>query len=151
MRTFVLGVAAAGLLAGVSVAQTTTTPNSAGTVAPGTAAAPGATPRPGVTATPEAVRPTTGTAPVVKKDDTAAASGNNNQAVATTNANAPLPAKGSNSFTEAQARDRLKDNGFADVTGLKKDDDGVWRGSGKKNGKTADVWVDYKGNAGTSN
>ena len=80
--------------------------------------------------------------------DKAAAAGNSNQAVATTGANAPMPAKGSNSFTEAQAKSRLEKDGFVDLGPLKKDQDGVWRGSGKKGGQQVSVWVDYKGNVG---
>jgi len=79
----------------------------------------------------------------------AAASGNTNQAVATTNANASQPAKGANSFTEAEARRRIEANGFSNVTGLAKDADGVWRGKAQqKDGGSTEVWLDYKGNAG---
>jgi len=79
-----------------------------------------------------------------------AASGNDNQAVATTNANASVPAKGSNSFTMGQAKTRIEKEGFADVTDLNKDSDGIWRGKAQKNGTTATVWLDYKGNIGTA-
>ena len=78
----------------------------------------------------------------------AAASGDNNQAVATTDANSAQPAHGSNSFTAAQARGRIQDKGFANVTDLKKDNGGVWRGKAEKNGQTVSVWLDYKGNVG---
>ncbi len=44
----------------------------------------------------------------------------------------PLP--GANSFTENQARERIAKAGFEDVQGLKKDDQGVWRGQAKKSG-----------------
>lgn len=93
----------------------------------------------------------TATAPAAPHGNAAdqrAASGNNNQAVATTNANAATPAKGANSFTESQAKSRLQDNGFSDVSGLKKDDDGIWRGMANKNNQQVSVWLDYKGNAG---
>jgi protein CpxP len=53
---------------------------------------------------------------------------------------------GANSFTEAQARARLEAQGFANVTDLKKDDQGFWRGSAKKNGQSVNVMLDYKGN-----
>jgi hypothetical protein len=33
--------------------------------------------------------------------------------------------------------------GFADVTNLKKDDNGVWRGRAMKGGQMVDVSVDY--------
>ena len=36
--------------------------------------------------------------------------------------NAPLP--GANSFTEGQAKSRLEANGYSDVSGLKKDENG---------------------------
>lgn len=53
--------------------------------------------------------------------------------------------KGANSFTEAQARRRLEDNGYSQVSGLTKDGDGIWRGSAVKNGVPARVGVDFKG------
>jgi hypothetical protein len=81
---------------------------------------------------------------------TAAASGNSNQAVATTHENAPMPAKGANSFTMGEASTRIANNGFTNVTGLAKDADGVWRGHADKNGTNAAVWLDYKGNVGTN-
>ena len=64
----------------------------------------------------------------------------------------PLSAleKGANSFTEGQAKSRLEGAGFSDVTGLAKDDDGVWRAKAKKDGKAVDVGVDYKGNIASS-
>jgi hypothetical protein len=36
--------------------------------------------------------------------------------------------------------------GFANVSSLKKDDTGVWRGRATKDGKTVDVSLDYQGN-----
>ncbi|MDR6872230.1 hypothetical protein J2Y55_003246 [Bosea sp. BE125] len=58
--------------------------------------------------------------------------------------NAPLP--GANSFTEGQATSRLEANGYSNVTGLKKDDNGVWKGSAMKAGAKVTVSVDYRGN-----
>ncbi len=55
-------------------------------------------------------------------------------------------ADGANSFTEGQARDRIGNAGFTDVTQLAKDDDGVWRGKAKRGGKSVNVALDYKGN-----
>jgi hypothetical protein len=83
--------------------------------------------------------------------DTAAASGNRNQAVATTQANAPAPAKGANSFTMGEARSRMEKNGFSDVSDLAKDDSGIWRGKAQKGGNATSVWLDYKGNVGATN
>ena len=60
--------------------------------------------------------------------------------------NPGAPAAGANSFTEDQAKSRLKANGFTSIGALTKDQGGVWRGTGKKGGKTVDVSVDYQGN-----
>jgi len=57
---------------------------------------------------------------------------------------APVP--GANSFTESQARARIEERGFAQVTGLAKDDKGVWRGTAMKDGKSVAVALDYQGN-----
>ncbi len=123
MRALMIGIAAT-LVAGAAVAQTAGTSPTAQT--PSTATPPAATSAPGSNA----------------------AGGNNNQAVATTHANAATPAKGKNSFTMAQARKRLESNGFTNISGLAKDNDGVWRGHGQKSGNPTDVWLDYKGNVG---
>jgi hypothetical protein len=80
--------------------------------------------------------------------DTTAASCNSNQTVATTNANAPTPARGANSFTEGEARSKIESNGYSNVSGLTKDDNGVWRGNAQKGSQQAQVWLDYKGNVG---
>ena len=70
---------------------------------------------------------------------------------ATSNANdTTAPAKGSNSFTEAQAKDRIGQRGYANVSDLKKDDEGIWRGHAQHAGGDVQVqvWLDYKGNVG---
>jgi hypothetical protein len=68
-------------------------------------------------------------------------------AVATpTTSNPSAPAKGANSFTEAQARDRIEKAGFTGVTALAKDANGVWIGKGKKDGAIVGVMLDYQGN-----
>ena len=36
--------------------------------------------------------------------------------------------------------------GFTNVSNLKKDETGVWRGRATKDGKTVDVSLDYQGN-----
>jgi hypothetical protein len=56
------------------------------------------------------------------------------------------PLKGSNSFTETQAKDRAVAAGVTSVSSLVKDGDGVWRGSAMKDGKAVKVAVDLKGN-----
>jgi hypothetical protein len=61
------------------------------------------------------------------------------------------PLKGANSFTEGQAKDRAVAYGGVDsVADMKKDDDGVWRGTGTQAGKAVQIAVDYKGNVVTS-
>ena len=51
-----------------------------------------------------------------------------------------------NSFTEGQAKSRIESNGFASVSELRKDDQGVWRGKAVKDGKTVTVSLDFQGN-----
>jgi hypothetical protein len=79
----------------------------------------------------------------------APATGPQNSAVNTGNSSnrmAAGPVKGANSFTESEARSRIEKNGFTNVSGLKKDDDGIWRGMGMKNGQQVAVALDYQGN-----
>ncbi|WP_136622538.1 MULTISPECIES: DUF4142 domain-containing protein [Mesorhizobium] len=68
----------------------------------------------------------------------------------TTNPSAPVP--GANSFTEDQAKSRIQDAGYSDVSALTKDDQGIWRGKANKDGKSTGVALDYQGNvvAGTN-
>jgi hypothetical protein len=54
--------------------------------------------------------------------------------------------KGSNSFTEAQAKGRLEDHGFTGVGGLTKDDNGVWWATASKDSKRVRVGLDFQGN-----
>lgn len=65
----------------------------------------------------------------------------------TTNPNAPVA--GANSFTEEQARQRILNAGFSDVTDLRKDDKGVWRGKAMKAGAHSEVALDFQGNVAT--
>ena len=60
------------------------------------------------------------------------------------NSNAPVA--GANSFTEGQAKSRIEEAGYAAVSELKKDDNGVWRGKATKGGTSADVSIDFQGN-----
>jgi hypothetical protein len=59
------------------------------------------------------------------------------------------PEAGANSFTEAQAKDRIERAGFAQVSGLRKDDQGVWRASATKSGAQVNVALDFRGNVTT--
>ena len=56
------------------------------------------------------------------------------------------PVKGANSFTEGEAKSRMEKMGFANISDLKKDDHGVWRGRAMKNGRQVDISLDYQGN-----
>ena len=86
----------------------------------------------------------------VAPTNTTAGNQSHNPAVATTsNANDSVaPAKGSNSFTEGQAKDRIAQRGYTNVADLRKDNDGVWRGTAQQAGTQVQVWLDYKGNVG---
>jgi hypothetical protein len=52
---------------------------------------------------------------------------------------------GANSFTEDQVRSRLQAQGLMNVTDLRKDDQGIWRGKAMRNGQSVSVALDYKG------
>jgi putative membrane protein len=58
-------------------------------------------------------------------------------------ASGPVP--GANSFTEGQAKSRIESQGFTSVSGLTKDDQGVWRGKAIKDGKNVNVSLDFHG------
>ena len=60
--------------------------------------------------------------------------------------NATAPVEGANSFTEGQAKDRITEAGYADVTDLKLDDKGVWQAKATKDGTPVMVSLDYQGN-----
>lgn len=71
----------------------------------------------------------------------------NNGAVNSSNQNnSNQPVAGANSFTEGQAKSRIEAAGFTNVTALKKDDNGIWRGKASKAGTSSDVSVDFQGN-----
>ena len=58
--------------------------------------------------------------------------------------NPGAPVAGSNSFTEGQAKSRIESNGFSNVSELRKDDQGVWRGKAMKDGKSVTVSLDFQ-------
>ena len=72
----------------------------------------------------------------------------NTPAVNTPNSppNPGAPVAGANSFTEGQAKSRIEAHGFTSVGQLKKDRDGVWRGTATQSGKSVKVSVDLQGN-----
>jgi hypothetical protein len=68
-------------------------------------------------------------------------------AIKTTEGNNPgAPAAGANSFTEAQAKSRIEAKGYSNVSALKKDDKGIWRGKAERDQKSLDVSLDFQGN-----
>jgi hypothetical protein len=73
--------------------------------------------------------------------------GPNNKAVnSKSENNLGAPVAGANSFTQGQAQSRIKAKGYTQVSGLKKDDRGVWRGTAMRGGKSIEVGVDFEGN-----
>jgi hypothetical protein len=70
-----------------------------------------------------------------------------NRAINTEGGNtSTAPVAGANSFTEGQAKSRMEASGYSNVTELKKDDTGVWRGKGMKDGKAVTISMDFQGN-----
>lgn len=68
-------------------------------------------------------------------------------AVATPESNNPdAPVKGANSFTEEQAKSRIEEAGYTDVSGLKLNKDGIWEASAMKGSEKLSVQLDYQGN-----
>ena len=49
------------------------------------------------------------------------------------------PVAGANSFTEGQAKSRIESQGFTNLSGLTKDDQGIWRGKATKDGRNVSV------------
>ncbi|MBY0610824.1 MAG: PepSY domain-containing protein [Beijerinckiaceae bacterium] len=61
-------------------------------------------------------------------------------------ANSPTVTQGANSFTEAQAKDRIMKAGYSSVETLTKNADGIWTGKATKDGAQVNVMLDFKGN-----
>jgi hypothetical protein len=72
--------------------------------------------------------------------------GNTPAVVTPEDKNATAPVEGANSFTEDQAKTRIGEAGYGDITDLKLDDKGVWQGKATKDGKPVMVSMDYQGN-----
>lgn len=125
MKTFLTAAAALALVSATALAQTT---------APGTAP------------TAPATRPA---APATTPATPAPGAGTPSAPAATTTAravNAAPLGNGANSFTEGQATERFREAGITGVTGLAKDDNGVWRGRGQYQGRSVEIGIDYRGN-----
>jgi putative membrane protein len=79
--------------------------------------------------------------------DSSSAANSTTPAVKTTDTPSPsAPVPGANSFTEDQAKDRIEDAGYSNVSKLTKDDQGIWRGKASKDGKNITIALDYQGN-----
>jgi hypothetical protein len=72
----------------------------------------------------------------------------NTPAVNTPNSppNPGAPVAGANSFTEGQAKSRIESSGYTNISELRKDDQGVWRGKAMKDGKAVSISLDFQGN-----
>jgi hypothetical protein len=75
--------------------------------------------------------------------------GPQNSAINSSDKQVNAPVQGRNSFTEGEAKSRIEKAGFSNISGLKKDDSGVWRGKAMKDGQSVDVSLDYQGNVVT--
>jgi len=116
-----------GLAAGVAAALPALAQNAPSGVTPQASGSPPAL------ATPTSPTPMTSTQPPAARTPTSS----------TMAATGAVP--GANSFTEAQARRRLEQNGYSQVSSLIKGKDGIWRGTATRNGASGQVTVDYKG------
>ena len=119
MRSALIIAAVASLTIGSALAQPATPP---------------ATPDQGKTALP-------------RIDITPLARESDNPAVKTTEGNNPgAPVTGANSFTETQAKSQIEAKGYSNVSALKKDDNGIWRGTAMKDDKLVQISLDFQGN-----
>ena len=86
------------------------------------------------------------TAPAFAQNPSAQSGPNNNAINTAGQNNSDAPVAGRNSFTEGQAKSKIEGAGYSNVTELKKDDNGVWRGNASKGGAATSVSVDFQGN-----
>jgi len=94
-----------------------------------------------------AAQPATPNESTTTTNNTANTNGPSNPAVKTSEGNNPgAPVAGANSFTEGQAKARIESRGYASVSGLAKDRNGLWRGKAMRDGKAVNVTLDYQGN-----
>ena len=84
--------------------------------------------------------------PALAQNQPAQSGPNNNAVNSSGQNNSPAPVAGRNSFTEGQAKSKIEEAGFSNVSALQKDQDGVWRGKAKKDGKDTEVSLDFQGN-----
>ena len=89
-------------------------------------------------------------APVGAQSQPAQSGPGNNAVNSSDKNNSNAPVAGRNSFTEGQAKSRIEDAGYSNVSSLQKDDQGVWRGKADKGGTKTDVSVDFQGNVNST-
>jgi len=65
-----------------------------------------------------------------------------NSAINSSSKQVEAPVKGSNSFTQGEAKSRIEKSGFTNISQLQKDADGVWRGTAMKGGPFAQALAD---------
>ena len=87
-----------------------------------------------------------GSAPVSAQSQPAQSGPGNNAVNSSDHNNSNAPVAGRNSFTEGQAKSKIEANGFTQVSGLKKDENGFWIGTAMKGGAKVTVKVDFQGN-----
>ncbi|MBR1175578.1 hypothetical protein JQ617_16590 [Bradyrhizobium sp. KB893862 SZCCT0404] len=87
-----------------------------------------------------------GSAPLSAQSQPAQSGPGNNAINSSDQNNSNAPVAGRNSFTEGQAKSKIEAAGYSNVSGLQKDNDGVWRGKADKAGAKTDVSVDFQGN-----
>ncbi|TCZ65518.1 hypothetical protein [Roseicella aquatilis] len=138
MRKTLLRLALLGTVAAVP-AFAQTTPGTTDRMAPNGAATRSTTP--GMTTAPATDTHTGATTP--NRDSS---SGNAAVRMDDGTRTATAPAAGANSFTEGQAKSRIEAAGFTNITDLKKDDQGVWRGQAQRGGQQVSVALDFQGN-----
>lgn len=87
-----------------------------------------------------------GSGPASAQSQPAQSGPGNNAVNSSDQKNSNAPVAGRNSFTEGQAKSRIEEAGYSNVSGLQKDNDGVWRGKADKGGTKTDVSIDFQGN-----
>ena len=141
MRKFLGAAAVLAVVASPVFAQTQPTPTKPVPATPPAVTAPSAA-APAVPNTTTATTPTP-TAPMATAPGTVLQP---NTADTPMKAVTGAPLAGANSFTESQAKARIEANGFTNVSGLRKDEGSIWRGTAMKDGKSVSIALDYQGN-----
>jgi hypothetical protein len=92
-----------------------------------------------------------GSAPAGAQSEPAQNRPNNSAINSSDQNNSSAPVAGRNSFTEGQAKSRIEAAGYSNVSNLRKDNEGIWRGKADKGGTQREVSLDFQGNVNPSN